>query len=98
MTGKLFEVRGPLRAKYRIDEACTASPFAVILAEVTRRLGQFALAKGTSSAGWQEYLEWYEEFPYTFSQRFADRALWLSDLTAVAGCLLLGHKLTVLRV
>ncbi len=46
LVGRLLEVRGPLRAKYRIDEACTASPFAVILAEVTRRLGQFALAKG----------------------------------------------------
>lgn len=96
MIGKLLEVRGPLRAKYRIDQACTASPFAVILAEVTRRLGQFALAKGTSSAGWQEYLEWYEEFPYTFSQRFVELALWLSDLTAVDGCLLLDHKFTVL--
>jgi hypothetical protein len=93
---KLLELRGPLRAKYRIDEACTASPFAVILAEVTRRLGQFALAKGRSSAGWHEYLEWYEEFPYTFSQRFVELALWLSDLTAVDGCLLLDHKFTVL--
>jgi hypothetical protein len=96
LIGKLLEVRGPLRAKYRIDEACTTSPFAVILAEVTRRLGQFALAKGKSSAGWQEYLEWYEEFPYTFSQRFVELALWLSYLTAVDGCLLLDHKFTVL--
>lgn len=96
MIGKLLEVRGPLRAKYRIDETCTASPFAVILAEVTRRLGQFALAKGETSAGWEEYLEWYEEFPYTFSQRFVELALWLSDLTAVDGCLLLDHKFTVL--
>jgi len=96
MIGKLLEVRGPLRAKYRIDEACTASPFAVILAEVTRRLGQFALAKGKTSVGWQEYLEWYEEFPYTFSQRFVELALWLSDLTAVDGCLLLDNKFTVL--
>jgi DisA bacterial checkpoint controller nucleotide-binding len=96
LISKLLEIRGPLRAKYRIDEACTASPFAVILAEVTRRLGQFALAKARSSAGWQEYLEWYEEFPYTFSQRFVELALWLSDLTAVDGCLLLDHKFTVL--
>jgi DisA bacterial checkpoint controller nucleotide-binding len=96
LIGKLLEATGPLRAKYRIDEACTASPFAVILAEVTRRLGQFALAKGKSSAGWQEYLQWYEEFPYTFSQRFVELALWLSDLTAVDGCLLLDHKFTVL--
>jgi len=96
MIGKLLEVKGPLRAKYRIDEACTASPFAVILAEVTWRLGQFALAKGKSSVGWQEYLEWYEEFPYTFSQRFVELALWLSDLTSVDGCLLLDHKFTVL--
>jgi DisA bacterial checkpoint controller nucleotide-binding len=96
LIGKLLEERGPLRAKYRIDEACTASPFAVVLAEVTWRLGQFALAKGKSSAGWQEYLQWYEEFPYTFSQRFVELALWLSDLTAVDGCLLLDHKFTVL--
>ena len=96
LIGKLLELRGPLRAKYRIDEACTASPFAVILTEVTRRLGHFALAKGRTSAGWQEYLEWYEEFPYTFSQRFVELALWLSDLTAVDGCLLLDHKFTVL--
>jgi hypothetical protein len=54
------------------------------------------LAKGKSSAGWPEYLEWYEEFPYTFSQRFVELALWLSDLTAVDGCLLLDHKFTVL--
>jgi hypothetical protein len=93
---KLLEMRGPLRAKYRIDEGCTASPFAVILSEVTRRLGHFALAKGKPSAGWEEYLEWYEEFPYTFSQRFVELALWLSDLTAVDGCLLLDHKFTVL--
>ena len=96
MIGKLLEVSGPLRAKYRVDEACTASPFAVILAEVTRLLGQLALAKGKSSTGWQEYLDWYEEFPYTFSQRFVELALWLSDLTAVDGCLLLDHKFTVL--
>src|SRR5271165_1338914 len=43
-----------------------------------------------------DYLEWYEEFPYTFSQRFVELALWLSDLTAVDGCLLLDHKFTVL--
>jgi hypothetical protein len=96
LIGKLLESGGPLRAKYRIDEACTASPFAVILAEVTRRLGQFALAKEKSSAGWQEYLDWYDEFPYTFSQQFVELALWLSDLTAVDGCLLLDHKFTVL--
>ena len=96
LIGKLLESSGPLRAKYRIDEVCTASPFAVILAEVTRRLAQFALAKGKSSAGWKEYLEWYEEFPYTFSQQFVELALWLSDLTAVDGCLLLDHKFTVM--
>jgi hypothetical protein len=96
LIGKLLESKGPLRAKYRIDEACTASPFAVILAEVTRRLGQFALVKGKSTAGWQEYLDWCEEFPYTFSQQFVELALWLSDLTAVDGCLLLDQKFTVL--
>ena len=96
LMGNLLGPSGPLRAKYRIEETCTASPFAVILTEVTRRLAQFALAKGKSSAGWQEYLEWYEEFPYTFSQRFVELALWLSDLTAVDGCLLLDHKFTVL--
>jgi hypothetical protein len=96
LISRLLEMRGPLRAKYRIDEACTASPFAVVLAEVTRRLGRFAVTKGRSSAGWEEYLEWYEEFPYTFSQRFVELALWLSDLTAVDGCLLLDHKFNVL--
>ena len=45
LIGKLLEVSGPLRAKYRVDEACTASPFAVVFAEVTRRLGQLAFAK-----------------------------------------------------
>ena len=33
----------------------------------------------------QEYLTWYEEFPYTFSQRFVELALWLSDLIGVIG-------------
>jgi hypothetical protein len=93
--GNLLKIGGPLRAKYRIEETCTASPFALILEEVTRRLALFALAKGKSSAGWQEYLSWYEEFPYTFSQRFVELALWLSDLTAVDGCLLLDHKFTL---
>jgi hypothetical protein len=96
LIGKLLDGRGALRAKYRIDEACTASPFAVILAEVSRRLAQLARTKGKSSAGWLDYLEWYEEFPYTFSQRFVELALWLSDLTAVDGCLLLDNKFTVL--
>ena len=96
LIGKLLDGKGALRAKYRIDEACTASPFAVILAEVTRRLAQIAMTKGKSSPGWLDYLEWYEEFPYTFSQRFVELALWLSDLTAVDGCLLLDNKFTVL--
>ena len=95
LMGDLLKTGGPLRAKYRIEETCTASPFALILEEVTRRLALFAVAKGTSSAGWQEYLKWYEEFPYTFSQRFVEFALWLSDLTAVDGCLLLDHNFTV---
>ncbi len=91
----LLKTGGPLRAKYRIEESCTSSPFALILEEVTWRLAQFALIKGEASAGWQEYLAWYEEFPYTFSQRFVELALWLSDLTAVDGCLLLDHKFTL---
>jgi len=94
LMGDLLKTGGPLRAKYRIEESCTASPFALILEEVTRRLAQFAVVKGESSAGWQEYLAWYEEFPYTFSQRFVELALWLSDLTAVDGCLLVDHKFT----
>jgi hypothetical protein len=91
----LLKTGGPLRAKYRIEESCTSSPFALILEEVTWRLAQFAVIKGEASAGWQEYLAWYEEFPYTFSQRFVELALWLSDLTAVDGCLLLDHKFTL---
>ena len=96
LTGKLLEPSGPLCAKYRIQETCTASPFAVILAEVRRRLVQFALTKEKPSVGWQEYLEWFDEFPFTFSQRFVELALWLSDLTAVDGCLLLDHEFNVL--
>jgi hypothetical protein len=95
LMGNLLKTGGPLRAKYRIEETCTASAFAPILEEVTRRLAQSAVAKGESSAGWQEYLAWYEEFPYTFSQRFVELALWLSDLTAVDGCLLLDEKFTL---
>ncbi len=41
----LLKSGGPLRAKYRIEETCTASPFALILEEVTRRLAQFAWLK-----------------------------------------------------
>ena len=93
--GTLLRTGGPLRAKYLIEETCTASPFALILEEVARRLAQFAVVKGKSSAGWQEYLTWYEEFPYTFSQRFVELASWLSDLTAVDGCLLVDHKFTL---
>ncbi|MBV8417199.1 MAG: DNA integrity scanning protein DisA nucleotide-binding domain protein [Verrucomicrobia bacterium] len=96
LTRKLLKPGGPLRAKYRIEETCTASPFAVILAEVRRRLVQFAVAKGKASVGWHEYLEWFDEFPFTFSQRFIELALWLSDLTAVDGCLLLDHEFTVM--
>jgi hypothetical protein len=95
LMGNLLKTGGPLRAKYRIEETCTSSPFALILEDVTRRLAQFAVVKEKSSAGWQEYLAWYEEFPYTFSQRFVELALWLSDLTAVDGCLLLDHKFTL---
>ena len=95
LMANLLKPSGPLRAKYRIEERCTASPFAVILEDVTRRLAHFALLKGESSAGWREYLAWYEEFPYTFSQRFVELALWLSDLTAVDGCLLIDHNFTL---
>jgi hypothetical protein len=95
LMGTLLQSGGPLRAKYLIEETCTSSALAVILEEVTRRLAQFAVAKGKSSAGWQEYLEWYDEFPYTFSQRVVELALWLSDLTAVDGCLLLDQKFTL---
>ena len=92
----LFKSGGPLRAKYRIDEACTESPFRMILEDVSSRLVQTALAKGRTSVGWKEYLEWFEELPYTYSQRFLELACWLSDLTAVDGCLLLDHEFTVL--
>jgi hypothetical protein len=95
LMGTLLRTGGPMRAKYLIEETCTASPFALILEEVARRLAQFAVVKGKSSAGWQEYLTWYEEFPYTFSQRFVELAMWLSDLTAVDGCLLVDHKFTL---
>jgi hypothetical protein len=95
LMGNLLKAGGPLRAKYLIEETCTASPFALIVEEVTRRLAQFALAKGKSSVGWREYLAWYEDFPYTFSQRFLELALWISDLTAVDGCLLIDHKFTL---
>ena len=95
LMGNLLKTGGPLRAKYLIEETCTASPFALILEEVAQRLAQFAVVKGKSTAGWQEYLTWYEEFPYTFSQRFVELALWLSDLTAVDGCVLLDHKFTL---
>ena len=95
LMGNLLETGGPLRAKYLIEETCTASPFALIVEEVTRRLAQFALAKGKSSVGWHDYLAWYEEFPYTFSQRFLELALWISDLTAVDGCLLIDHRFTL---
>jgi hypothetical protein len=95
LIGNLLKTGGPLRAKYLIEETCTASPFALIVEEVTRRLAQFALAKGKSSVGWHDYLAWYEEFPYTFSQRFVELALWISDLTAVDGCLLMDHRFTL---
>jgi hypothetical protein len=95
LMGNLLKSGGPLRAKYLIEETCTASPFALILEDVALRLAQFAVIKGISSPGWSEYLAWYEEFPYTFSQRFVELALWLSDLTAVDGCLLLDHKFTL---
>jgi len=92
----LFQSGGPLRAKYRIDKACTESPFRMILEDVSRRLVQTALAKGRTSVGWKEYLEWFDELPYTYSQRFLELACSLSDLTAVDGCLLLDHEFTVL--
>src|ERR1700719_4460732 len=95
LMGNLLKTGGPLRAKYLIEETCTASPFALILDEVAQRLAQFAVVKGKSTAGWQEYLTWYEEFPYTFSQRFVELALWLSDLTAPDGCLLVDHRFTL---
>jgi hypothetical protein len=84
-----------LRLDFKVATHPTASPFVLILEEVTRHLARFAVDNGKSSAGWQEYLTWYEEFPYTFSQRFAELALWLSDLTAVDGCLLLDHKFSL---
>ena len=51
LMGKLLRQGGPLRAKYRIEETCTASPFALILEEVTRRLAQFAIVKGEIVGG-----------------------------------------------
>jgi hypothetical protein len=88
----LLKTGGPLRAKYRIAKTWRSSPFILILEEVTRHLARFAVDKGKSSAGWQEYLTWYEELPYSFSQRFVELALWLSDLAGVDGCLLLDLK------
>jgi len=96
LAGSLLKSGGPLRAKYRIDEGCTESPFRMIFEDVSRRLVQIAIAKGRVSIGWKEYLEWFEELPYTYSQRFLELASWLSDLTAVDGCLLLDHEFTVL--
>jgi hypothetical protein len=68
----------------------------MIFEDVSRRLVQIAIAKARTSVGWKEYLEWLEELPYTYSQRFLELACWLSDLTAVDGCLLLDHEFTVL--
>jgi hypothetical protein len=96
LAGSLLKSGGPLRAKYRIDERCTESPFRMIFEEVSRHLVRIAIAKGRTSIGWKEYLEWFEELPYTYSQRFLELAHWLSDLTAVDGCLLLDHEFTVL--
>jgi hypothetical protein len=96
LAGPLLKSGGPLRAKYRIDERCTESPFRMIFEDVSRRLVQIAIGKGQISIGWKEYLEWFEELPYTYSQRFLELACWLSDLTAVDGCLLLDHEFTVL--
>jgi hypothetical protein len=92
----LLRSGGPLCAKYQVDEGCTESPFRMVLEDVSRRLVHLALAKGQSSVGWKEYLEWYQELPFTYSQRFLELACWLSDLTAVDGCLLLDHEFTVL--
>ena len=96
LAGPLLKSGGPLCAKYRIDERCTESPFRMIFEDVFRRLVQIAIAKGRTSIGWKEYLEWFEELPYTYSQRFLELACWLSDLTAVDGCLLLDYEFTVL--
>ena len=96
LAGALLKPGGPLCAKYRIDETCTESPFRMIFEDVSQRLVQIAIAKGRTSIGWKEYLEWLEELPYTYSQRFLELACWLSDLTAVDGCLLLDHEFTVL--
>jgi hypothetical protein len=54
-------------------------------------LARFAVDKGKSSAGWQEYLTWYEEFPYTASGLWS----WPIGLAAVDGCLLLDHKFSL---
>ena len=96
LVSQLLTSGGPLRAKYRIDEKCTESPFRMVLEDVSRRLVQIAIVKGRTSVGWKEYLGWYEELPFTYSQRFLELACWLSDLTAVDGYLLLDHEFTVL--
>ena len=96
LVSELLKSGGPLRAKYRIDEKCTESPFRMVLEDVSRRLVQIAIVKGRTSVGWKEYLGWYEELPFTYSQRFLELACWLSDLTAVDGYLLLDHEFTVL--
>ena len=96
LAAALFQSAGPLCAKYQIDEGCTESPFRMILEDVSRRLVQMAIAKGQTSVGWDEFLQWYDELPYTYSQRFLELACWLSDLTAVDGCLLLDDEFTVL--
>jgi DisA bacterial checkpoint controller nucleotide-binding len=96
LAGSLFRSGGPLRAKYQIDEGCTGSPFRIVLEDVSHRLVRMAAANGRTSVGWKDYLEWYEQLPFTHSQRFLELACWLSDLTAVDGCLLLDHEFTVL--
>jgi hypothetical protein len=90
-----LEPGGAMRVKYENDLDRFGYPLEQLDNEVIRRLVVLAKAKGKSSVGWSEYLEWYEEFSFTITKAYMEMSDWLADMAIVDGCLLLDSRFGV---
>jgi hypothetical protein len=96
LSERLLEPGRALTAKYRVEVDASVTGYQNLLVQLFSRLSVMARTKQVHSVGWLEFLQWSDEFPYSFSTNYLDIAGWLADMAAVDGCLLLDPQFMVL--
>ena len=96
LADQLLERGGALRAKYRIEVDDSSPGYLSLVENIYQRLTVLAIKKKEASVGRLEFLQWTEEFPYSFTNAWLDTAGLLADMAAVDGCLLLDPRFIAL--